>query len=72
MVWAQLTLVAGVDEVVLQHPKTRLAIFVDDATASGEASNARYCVEKVAAAAEQLAGVVESELGGVCPLKRLR
>ena len=64
MVWAQLTLAVGADEIVLQRPQTRLTIFVDDAAASGEAADARECVGKVVAAAEQLAGVLEDEFGG--------
>ena len=64
MLWAQLSLLAGVEEVVAMHPRARISIFVDDATVSAEDDDVAACVATVVAAADQLAAVVENELGG--------
>ena len=64
MVWSQLSILAGVEEVVAMHPKARVSIFVDDATVSAEDDDAAACIATVVAAAGQLAAVAANELGG--------
>ena len=70
MLWAQLSLLAGVEEVVAMHPRARISIFVDDATVSAEDDDVAACVATVVAAADQLAAVVENELGATWQRRR--
>ena len=51
MLWAQLSLLAGVEEVVAMHPGARIFIFVDDATVSAEGDDAAACIAAVVDAA---------------------
>ena len=63
--WAQLTLLAGVDELARCRPRAGLAIYVVDANIDLVAATEGECAELTCAAVNQLVDIVEAALGGV-------